>query len=88
MNRVRTCGPRCHQAESKRCACWCGGVFHGRRGAGARRELIGALTELGLPPVLPRTRAEYERIRGALAMSGEQLERGPQAWQHELPFAM
>lgn len=30
MGRVRVCGERCHGARSERCACWCGGVFHGR----------------------------------------------------------
>jgi len=44
MGKVRTCDRRCHNAKRRLCYCWCGGTFHGERGAGARgvfREALG-----------------------------------------------
>jgi hypothetical protein len=35
--RIRRCDSRCHKAKSPRCKCWCGGAFHGEKGA-ANRE--------------------------------------------------
>lgn len=49
MGKVRTCDSRCHNAKGARCDCWCGGTFHGEKGAGARavfRDALG-VTELG-----------------------------------------
>jgi len=40
MGRVRRCDSRCHNAKGTRCACWCGGAFHGSAGADNRAALI------------------------------------------------
>lgn len=34
---VRTCDARCHDAQGAKCACWCGGLFHGAAGKAARQ---------------------------------------------------
>ena len=39
MGKVRRCNDRCHNAKGTRCACWCGGHFHGSAGASARAAL-------------------------------------------------
>ncbi len=39
MARIRRCDSRCHHAKGTRCACWCGGTFHGSTGA-AKREAL------------------------------------------------
>lgn len=39
MGRVRVCDDRCHNAKGSRCACWCGGNFHGAAGEQARADL-------------------------------------------------
>jgi hypothetical protein len=39
MKRVRKCDRRCHAAKGNRCACWCGGAFHGDAGAANRQAL-------------------------------------------------
>lgn len=39
MGRVRRCDSRCHHAKGTRCACWCGGFFHGSAGAANRVAL-------------------------------------------------
>ena len=46
MGKVRTCDSRCHNAKRPFCDCWCGGTFHGEKGAGARTVFRGAL---GIP---------------------------------------
>ena len=48
MGKVRKCDSRCHQAKGTRCACWCGGFFHGRDGAGVahRAALAQGMTDL------------------------------------------
>lgn len=42
----RRCDDRCHYARGPICNCWCGGVFHGARGAAAREAFIEAYGEL------------------------------------------
>lgn len=50
MGRIRTCSSRCHNAKGTRCACICGGFFHGKNGQGAvNRE---ALAKAVLPEEL------------------------------------
>lgn len=42
--RARVCGGRCHGAKRAKCACWCGGLFHGKAGEAAReafRQVMG-----------------------------------------------
>ena len=39
MGRIRKCNDRCHHAKGSRCACWCGGVFHGSAGVAKRVAL-------------------------------------------------
>ena len=46
MGRVRKCDKRCHNAKGTRCACWCGGFFHGTAGAANRAALAGGGVEL------------------------------------------
>ncbi len=46
MGKVRRCDKRCHQAKGSRCACWCGGAFHGSAGAANRMALGQGMTEL------------------------------------------
>lgn len=44
----RRCDERCHHARGAICNCWCGGLFHGARGAAAREafaEVYGELPE-------------------------------------------
>lgn len=36
MSTVRRCDVRCHNAKRPDCDCWCGGLFHGDAGKGAR----------------------------------------------------
>jgi len=38
----RRCDKRCHAAQRVRCGCWCGGLFHGERGAAAREAFVQA----------------------------------------------
>ena len=40
MSKSRSCGPRCHNAKSPPCACWCGGLFHGAEGKSAREAFV------------------------------------------------
>jgi len=44
--KVRKCDRRCHEARGKRCACWCGGSFHGTGGAANRAALTEGVTDL------------------------------------------
>ena len=46
MGRVRRCDSRCHKAKGNRCACWCGGHFHGSAGADNRAALARGGVEL------------------------------------------
>jgi len=39
VGRVRRCNSRCHHAKGTRCACFCGGYFHGSAGAANRAAL-------------------------------------------------
>jgi len=39
MGKIRSCGERCHHAKGTRCACFCGGFFHGSAGAENRAAL-------------------------------------------------
>lgn len=48
MARIRRCDSRCHHAKGTRCACWCGGQFHGSQGASARAVLM--LAPSAMPP--------------------------------------
>ncbi len=44
--KVRTCSKRCHTAKGTRCACVCGGYYHGKDGAGAaNRAALAQATE-------------------------------------------
>ena len=40
MASSRRCDDRCHSARGPICTCWCGGVFHGARGAAAREAFV------------------------------------------------
>lgn len=65
MGSVRTCDARCHEATALRCACWCGGLFHGARGQAARDAFVA---EYGS---LPR---EDEDFKSATAQPALPLE--------------
>jgi len=65
MGHVQRCDARCHRAKSKRCACWCGGKFHGSAGAGARAEFAAKFG------VLPEAQEQYE----ATLRQGQLFER-------------
>lgn len=43
MGRVRRCDSRCHCAKGTRCACWCGGFYHGSGGASNRADLADGI---------------------------------------------
>ena len=45
-SRVRRCDSRCHNAKGTRCACWCGGAFHGSAGAANRQALVEGGVEI------------------------------------------
>ena len=36
----RRCDARCHDAARQKCACWCGGIFHGAAGRRARQAFV------------------------------------------------
>lgn len=36
MGKTRVCGKQCHNAKTKVCRCWCGGLFHGSGGEAER----------------------------------------------------
>lgn len=40
MSKHRRCDRKCHGAARARCSCWCGGLFHGERGAVARDVFV------------------------------------------------
>lgn len=46
MPRSRHCGKQCHAAKGDKCRCWCGGAFHGPKGAALRQALEGGKKEL------------------------------------------
>jgi len=45
MSEVRRCDGRCHSAEHEKCVCWCGGLFHGKKGAGNRQRMVEIIAE-------------------------------------------
>jgi hypothetical protein len=45
MGRIRRCDSRCHYSKGKRCACVCGGYFHGAAGLVNREALRKAASE-------------------------------------------
>jgi hypothetical protein len=45
MRRIRRCDSRCHKAKSPRCKCWCGGAFHGEKGAANRESFVQAVEQ-------------------------------------------
>lgn len=85
---MRVCGKRCHTARGSRCACWCGGAFHGQGGSTARAELLESCRQAGLPELIPTTAEKFSRVRAALKLRGRVLFRGPDVRQEDLPFAI
>lgn len=67
--KVRVCDRRCHGAKKPDCDCWCGGMFHGAKGAAAReafRQTWGEeIPREGEPQQLPL--GGVERWRAAMA---------------------
>jgi hypothetical protein len=55
MGKTRVCGKTCHKARREKCRCWCGGIFHGGRGAPAREAFV---REFGAQTV-PTTEAVF-----------------------------
>lgn len=58
MGKTRVCGGTCHKAKHSTCRCWCGGVFHGAAGAGARAELL----EVFQCPIVPTTEKAFQEL--------------------------
>lgn len=54
MSTSRRCDARCHHAKREKCDCWCGGLFHGAKGAAAREAFAEVWGE-EVPPVEPST---------------------------------
>jgi hypothetical protein len=46
MGEARSCDARCHKAKYERCTCWCGGLFHGRKGEAAREAFAEQFQQL------------------------------------------
>lgn len=75
MGSHRVCGARCHKAKHAACGCWCGGLFHGEAGKGAREAFAqiygrdptsveeGSLFWKSAIAAAEYTRAEHERAR-------------------------
>lgn len=67
---MRCCDAKCHDAKGVKCACVCGGVFHGKgNGTSELRQVIEA-----------RAREVLERLRSV----GLAVELGPELIQSRL----
>jgi len=42
---VQKCNSHCHNATHEKCVCWCGGLFHGKAGAGNRSRMAEIVKE-------------------------------------------
>lgn len=42
---IRKCDSHCHNANHDKCVCWCGGLFHGKNGAGNRAKIMEIVKE-------------------------------------------
>lgn len=68
MGSCRTCGETCHNAKRPKCACWCGGLFHGAAGIVAREVFTQTFAAIELPT----TEAEFLELTGQPDLFGEQ----------------
>jgi len=39
MARIQRCGKNCHEAKHDKCVCWCGGLFHDKKGRENRKRM-------------------------------------------------